>query len=108
VLITLRQTPRAFVEHVDFITSLGHGEGGDHRARLGLRGAGPTEVITDLGILRPDPVTKELTLVSLHPGVTVEQVRAATGWELKIADVLDETPAPTDEELRVMRELKAA
>jgi glutaconate CoA-transferase subunit B len=108
VLITLRQTPRAFVREVDFITSLGHGEGGDHRRRLGLRGAGPTEVITDLGILRPDPETKELTLTSVHPGVTVDGVRAATGWDLKIAAVLDETPAPTEAELHVMRELKAA
>jgi glutaconate CoA-transferase subunit B len=108
VIITLRQSTRAFVEQVDFVTSLGHGEGGDHRARLGLRGAGPTEVITDLGILRPDPVTKELVLTSLHPGVTVDQVRAATGWDLRVADRLAVTDPPTADELRLMRELKAA
>ncbi len=108
VIITLRQSTRAFVEQVDFITSLGHGEGGDHRERLGLRGAGPTEVITDLGVLRPDPTTKELTLTSLHPGVTVDQVREATGWELRVADELAVTDPPTADELRVMRELKAA
>ncbi len=108
VIITLRHSSRAFVERVDFITSLGHGDGGDHRARLGLRGAGPTEVITDLGILRPDPVTKELTLVSVHPGVTVDEVRAATGWDLAVADGVAETDAPTEDELRVMRELQAA
>jgi glutaconate CoA-transferase subunit B len=108
VIITLRHTPRAFVAELDFITSFGHGTGGDHRERLGLRGAGPTEVITDLGILRPDPVSKELTLTSVHPGVTIEQVREATGWELAVADDVTETAAPTVDELRVMRELKAA
>ena len=64
VIITLRHSTRAFVEELDFITSLGHGEGGDHRARLGLRGRGPTAVITDLGVLRPAPDSKELTLTS--------------------------------------------
>jgi glutaconate CoA-transferase subunit B len=108
VIITLRHSSRAFVDRLDFITSVGHGEGGDHRARLGLRGAGPTEVITDLGILRPDPVTKELVLASVHPGVTVDQVREATGWELRVADAVDETSPPTPDELRVMRELQAA
>jgi glutaconate CoA-transferase, subunit B len=108
VIITLRHSRRAFVDQVDFVTSLGHGDGGDHRARLGLRGAGPTEVITDLGILRPDPMSKELTLTSVHPGVTVEQVRDATGWELAVADDLDETAPPTADELCVMRDLKAA
>ena len=65
-------------------------------------------MITDLGILRPDPATKELTLMSVHPGVTVEQVREATGWELQVAADVTETVAPTADELRVMRELKAA
>ena len=108
VIITLRQSPRAFVEQIDFITSLGHGTGGDHRERLGLRGAGPTEVITDLGIMRPDPVTKELVLVSIHPGVTVAQVQEATGWDLKVSDDVTATEAPTAEELQTMRDLKAA
>ncbi len=108
VIITLRHSTRAFVDRVDFITSMGHGEGGDHRARLGLRGGGPTEVITDLGILRPDPVTKELVLASVHPGVTVDQVRDATGWQLRSAAEVAQTGAPTDDELRVMRELRAA
>ena len=108
VIITLRHSTRAFVEQVDFITSLGHGEGGDHRDRLGLRGAGPTQVITDLGILRPDPNTKELTLTEVHPGVTADQVRAATGWDLRVADTLVVTDPPSDDELRTMRDLKAA
>jgi glutaconate CoA-transferase subunit B len=108
VIVTLRQTVRAFVERVDFVTSFGHGDGGDARERLGLRGAGPVEVITDLGVLRPDPVTKELILTGIHPGVTVDQVRAATGWDLHVADGLLTTAPPTDEELRTMRDLKAA
>jgi glutaconate CoA-transferase subunit B len=108
VIVTLRQTVRAFVERVDFVTSFGHGSGAGERERLGLRGAGPTEVITDLGVLRPDPVTKELILTGIHPGVTVDEVRAATGWDLHVADGLLTTAPPTDEELRTMRDLKAA
>lgn len=108
VIITLRHSPRAFVERVDFVTSLGHGDSGDHRARLGLRGAGPERVITDLGVLEPDPTTKELTLTSVHPGVTVEQVREATGWDLRVAADVTVGEPPTAEELRVLRQLKAA
>lgn len=108
VIITLRHSPRAFVDRVDFVTSLGHGEGGDHRTRLGLRGAGPERVITDLGVLEPDPITKELTLTKVHPGVTVDQVREATGWDLQVADDVAESDPPSDDELRVLRALKAA
>jgi glutaconate CoA-transferase, subunit B len=64
-------------------------------------------VITDLGILRPDPETKELTLTALHPGATVEATKKATGWELKVAEDLGPTDPPTDEELRVLRDLRA-
>ena len=98
-------SPRAFVDGLPFITSMGHGEGGDHRRRLGLRTAGPTRVITDLCVLEPDPATKELTVTSLHPGVTAEQVRAACGWPLCFADDVGETPAPTATELEVLRSL---
>ncbi len=108
VIVTLRHSPRAFVDKVDFITSVGYGEGGDHRDRLGLRGTGPTAVITDLGVLRPHPQSRELRLESLHPGVGIEQVQAATGWELLVADEVTETEPPNDEELRVLRELQAA
>lgn len=107
VMMILRQGPRSFVERLDFVTSVGHGAGGDSRARLGYRGRGPTVVVTDLGILRPDPATRELTLVALHPGATVEQARAATGWPLRLAPALGRTEPPTDEELRVLRELHA-
>jgi glutaconate CoA-transferase, subunit B len=108
VIITIRQNPRTFVDRLDFITSVGHGEGGDHRERLGLRGKGPTAVITDLGILRPDPETKELTLVSIHPGVDVDQVRDATGWTLRVADEVAVTTPPTRAELDTLRALQSA
>ncbi|RZQ60651.1 CoA-transferase subunit beta [Amycolatopsis suaedae] len=106
VFVVLRQSTRAFVEKVDFVTSVGHGAGPGDRERLGLRGAGPTLVVTDLGLLRPDPETRELTLTDLHPGVSADQVRAATGWDLKVAPTLGTTPAPTEEELSVLRALK--
>ena len=106
VLITLRQNKRAFVEKLDFVTSAGHLDGGDARKRLGSPGKGPTCVITDLGILTPDPVTKELTLTSLHPGMTVERALDATGWPLKVAATIETTPAPTATELSVLRELQ--
>ena len=105
VLITLRQSKRAFVEKLDFLTSSGHMEGGDSRAKHRLPGKGPTAVITDLGILTPDPVTKELTLTHVHPGVTVEQVVAETGWPLKVAATVDTTPEPAENELAVLRDL---
>lgn len=105
VLIMLRHSTRAFVDKLDFITSAGHLEGGSSRERLGVSGRGPTMVITDLGILRPDPISKELTLTSVHPDVTVEEVIAATGWPLKVAPDVKITEPPTDEELSVLRDL---
>ena len=105
VLITLRHNKRAFVEKLDFLTSGGHFEGGDSRAKLKLPGKGPMAVITDLGILTPDAVTKELTLTSVHPGVTVEQVVAETGWALKVASQVNSTAEPTERELAVLRDL---
>ena len=107
VIVIVRQSTRAFVEKVDFITSVGHGDGPGDREKLGLRGKGPTKVITDLGILEPDPETRELVLTHVHPGVTAEQAREATGWELKVADDLATTEPPTDEELAALRELVA-
>ena len=93
------------VEKVDFITSVGHGDGPGTREKLGLRGKGPTKVISDLGILEPDPDTKELVLTHLHEGVTTDQAQQATGWDLQFADDLQTTEPPTEEELRALREL---
>ena len=108
VLMVLRHSRRNFVGALDFVTTLGHGAGPKDRAALGMPGAGPTAVITDLGVLRPDPVTAELVLTALHPGVTVDQVRDATGWDLKEAAHLGVTDPPTAAELAALRALKAA
>ena len=90
VVIMLRQRSESFVTRLDFVTSVGR----------------PSRVITDLGVLTPDAVTSELTLSAVHPGITVDQVRAATGWPLRVADQVAETEPVTDEELRVLRELE--
>jgi glutaconate CoA-transferase subunit B len=108
VIVIVRQSTRAFVEKVDFITSVGHGSGPGDREKLGLRGKGPTRVITDLGVLEPNPETRELMLTQVHERITVEQVREATGWDLKTADDLKTTEPPTANELSALRELVAA
>ena len=87
------------------MTSAGHLTGGESRVKAGARGKGPTRVITDLGVLEPDPQTHELIVTALHPGITKEQMIAATGWELKFADKLQTTKAPTSQELQVLRDL---
>ncbi len=106
VLIVLKQNAKTFIDKLDFITSAGFLDGGDSRAKAGMPGKGPVAVITDLGILTPDPVTRELTLTQLHPGVTVEEVKAATGWDLRVANDLATTEPPTAEELAALRALK--
>jgi glutaconate CoA-transferase, subunit B len=107
IFITMTQSKRGFVEKLDFVTSLGHGEGGDHRARLGVGTKGPTRLITDLCVFGPDPLTKEMTVVSIHPGVTRDQVDGNTGWTVKYAAEVATTPPPAAEELAVLRELHA-
>ena len=95
------------VEKLDFITSLGHGTGAGSREKLGVRTKGPSRVMTDLCVLEPDAETRELTVVSLHPSVTVEQVEAQCAWKVRFASKLTETPAPTAAELEVLRDLQA-
>jgi glutaconate CoA-transferase, subunit B len=107
VFITMAMGNRAFVEKLPFITSMGHGEGGDHRERLGLKTRGPTRLITDLCVFTPDPVTKEMTVVSLHSGVTRDQVQKNCGWPVKFSMDITETPPATAEELSVLRALHA-
>src|SRR5207302_1273228 len=107
IFIIMNQSPRSFAAKLEFITSMGHGEGGDHRARLGLRTKGPTKLVTDLCIFEPDPVTKEMTVASIHPGVTREQIKASTGWPVRFADNVRETPQPEPHELEVLRDLHA-
>lgn len=106
VFITLKHSKRAFVDQVDFITTLGFGRDGKGRDGVPNIGRGPTRVITDLCVMKPDPETKELTVVSLHPGVTAEQVQEATGWEIRFAETPESTPEPSAHELEVLRGLK--
>jgi glutaconate CoA-transferase, subunit B len=108
VIVIVRQSPRTFVERVDFVTSVGYGGGRGDRERLGLPGRGPVKVITDLGVLEPDPETCELTLTALHDGASAEDARAATGWDLRVAPELSATPAPSDDELAALRDLASA
>jgi glutaconate CoA-transferase, subunit B len=93
VFVMLRQTPRAFVERLDFRSSVGD--------RVSL-------VVTDLGVLEPDPDTRELVLTHVHHGVSVEDAQAATSWELRVATTLRETECPTPDELMALRALKPA
>ena len=108
VIVVVRQSTRSFVTRVDFVTSVGYGEGPGHRQRLGLRGAGPRKVITDLGILEPDPQTCELTLTGVFPGVEVAAVKASTGWDLAVSDSVDVLAPPSQRELAALRELQAS
>ena len=102
-IVIMAHERRRFVERVDYVTSPGHGEGGDWRARTGLPGGGPSAVITTLGLFRFDAVTREMVLASVHPGVTVEEVQAETGWPLRPARPVAETPPPSAEELAMIR-----
>jgi glutaconate CoA-transferase subunit B len=103
-MVIMRQGTRSFVDTIDFRTSPGHSGDPAHDAARGWWGSGPTSVVTDLGTYAFDASTGEMTLTTLHPGVTLEQVRDNMGWEPRVADGLGETPAPSDEELRLIRE----
>tara|TARA_R110001583_G_scaffold182192_6_gene339846 strand:+ start:3221 stop:4009 length:789 start_codon:yes stop_codon:yes gene_type:complete len=106
VLIIIKQSKRTFVDKLAFITSVGHAEGGDSRQRLGLPGAGPVAIITDLGILEPEAGSNEFVVTSIHPGVSREQMIDATGWNIRFADSVSATPQPNENELAVLRELE--
>lgn len=89
VLVIMKQSPRAFVQQLDFRTSAGR----------------PRAVITDLGVLEPDAETRELTLMAIFEGVTLDQARAACGWPLRVADRVETIAPPTNDELAVLRAL---
>ncbi len=105
--VVMRQSRRSFVERADFITSFGYGAGGEHRQRLGIHTQGPTLIVTDLCLLRPEPQTKELVVTSIHQGVTREDIAQQTGWQVRFADTVEQTPPPTATELAVLRDLQA-
>ncbi|MEX2275706.1 MAG: CoA-transferase [Actinomycetota bacterium] len=104
ILVIMRQGRRSFVDRLDFRTSPGHSGDPAHDRARGWSGSGPTSVVTNLATYGFDETTGEMTLLTLHPGVPLEQVREQMGWEPKVADDLGETPPPTTEELRLIRE----
>ena len=107
IFITLAQSKRAMVERIDFVTSFGHGAGGDARAELGITTKGPTLLITDLAVWRTDPETTEFAVSSLHPGVTRERVQETCGWPVRFAARVEETPPPGKIEIETLRDLQA-
>ena len=105
--IVMRHSRRAFVDKLAFVTTLGHGPTGQERRALGLTTEGPVLLVSDLCVMRPHAETKELQVMSLHPGVTREQVIEQTGWPVAFAGTVVETSAPTARELEVLRDLQA-
>lgn len=107
VFIIMAQSKRSFVGKLDFVTSLGHGEGKGSRAALGVTTKGPTRVITDLCVMEPDEASGELTVAAIHPGVTREQIADGTGWPVKFGAQVSETRRPSESELSMLRDLHA-
>ena len=103
-LIVTKLNPRAFPDKVDFITSPGQRMKGKTRKELGLPGAGPTRIITDMGILDADPVSGEFVLTAIAPGVALEDVIASVGWPLRSAKPLPLVPLPSEKEIKLLRE----
>ena len=103
ILVIMRQAKRSFVEELDFRTSPGHSGDPAHDRARGWFGSGPTSVVTDLATFGFDEETGEMTLLTVHPGVTVDDVRANMGWEPRVSDSLGQTPPPTEDELRLIR-----
>jgi glutaconate CoA-transferase subunit B len=110
VFVIMRQSKRSFVERIDFRTSPGNLGGAEQAERIRSEGGwlgrgpcGPSVVVTDLGIWHFDD-GGEMRLDSLHPGASLDEVRATVGWEPKVAAALATTPAPTTGELRLIRD----
>jgi glutaconate CoA-transferase, subunit B len=104
ILVIMRQAARSFVERLDFRTSPGHSGDREHDRVRGWSGSGPTDVVTDLATYGFDEDTGEMTLVTLHPGVTLDDVRASMGWEPRLGPEVAQTPPPTADELRLLRD----
>jgi len=102
--VVLKQPTRSFVAKLDFCSSAGFLNGHGERARRGIPGAGPQVVITDLGVFKPSAESQELTLVARYEEVSVDKIRAATGWPI-VADTIAVIPTPSAGELSVLREL---
>jgi glutaconate CoA-transferase subunit B len=102
IIIIGSHEKRRMVEKLDFVTSLGFLDGPGARERNGLEG-GPSAVITTMGVLRFDDKTKEMYLASYHPGLSIDQVREETGWDLKVSRNVKETEPPTLREVEILR-----
>lgn len=107
IFIVMKHGPRSFVPALDFLTTLGHGRTGRERNELGISTKGPTLLVTDLCILRPEPGTNEMIVTSLHPGITRAVVTERTGWPIRFADQVEETAPPSPGDLEVLRDLQA-
>lgn len=103
--IIAKASPRSFVERLDFRTTPGFLGGFGERARTGARGGGPALVVSDIGVLEPEPGSQELVLTALYAGGTIEAARAAVGWPLRVAERLEAIAPPTSEELETLRAL---
>ena len=103
VFMIMRLQKRAFVDRLDFLTSPGHLSGGNARQQLGMPGSGPELVITDKALLDFGNSEREMQLISLYPGVTLEEVRAAIGWDIRLADRIGQAEPPTEQELHQLR-----
>jgi glutaconate CoA-transferase subunit B len=104
-LIMASHESRRFMEKVDYISSPGYLDGGDAREKAGFVGGGPSAIISTLGILRPDLVSKEFFLDAYFPFTNVEEVRENTGWDLKVSPDVKQVPEPTEKELKNLREV---
>jgi len=107
VIVVAPLSPRTFPAAVDFITSPGQNGKYGTRKELGLPGAGPVRIVTDMGILEPSALDGELELVGLYPGVNADEVRSKTGWPLRSAPSVSVLPPPTETELHLLRDVLA-
>ncbi len=103
IFMIMRLKRRAFVEKLDFLTSPGHLDGGDQRAKLGIPGKGPSLVITDRALFDFDNPEREMTLTEIATGETVESIQADVAWPLRVSPNLKEMTPPTNEELDIIR-----
>lgn len=108
VIVIVRQSLRTFVEQVEFVTSVGFGSGPGDREKYGMRGRGPQKIITDLGVLTPDPRTREFTVTGIYPGVTVQTIKERTGWDVQVAAEPELIAPPAESELAALRKFRAA
>ncbi len=102
-IIIMNHEKRRFVEKVDYITSPGYGDGPGWREQAGLPRGGPSAVITTLGVFRFDPETCEMTLAAIHPGAELDDIKANTGWPVRISPNLTQTPPPSRTERELIR-----